>query len=393
VTLAAPLRLELVSDPALLVAQRQQRARDEEAGVAGEEREHPVDDGAVALPVELRQVGAVAHGPRSVEHVLPVDPRAGDVLLRDVERRLVRPLARQVERLGARDRQPGVRRRLALHALDVEAQHPARPELDVEHRIEGQRRALAPVAVTLGVAHQAAHAEARRVAAEVGVERSTIGLEASSLRLGAPEALLARLEPQQVDGAGERVRAVEEATGALEHLDALDVVEVVEGGLRLGDAVGQHQPALQRVEAADDEEVVLAEVGLEVDTAHVAQRVADGRGALLLRERPRDDAHRRRRQAQGDVDARRDGRGQRRRPRGALDEDLLGELGARRLRLTVFDRLLRRLVPSVVSRRLLAQGRRGENGRQRERRGEAHRARRVALDVVHGSDLGRADQV
>ena len=95
------------------------------------------------------------------------------------------------------------------------------------------------------------------------------------------EAPLGRLLAHQVDRAGGGRRAVEEAAGALQDLDALDVVELVEADLGLGRAVGQHQAARHRVEAADDEEVGDAALRLRVEAADVApgRRPARGRPA------------------------------------------------------------------------------------------------------------------
>ena len=48
---------------------------------------------------------------------------------------------------------------------------------------------------------------------------------------------------------------MKEAGRPLEHLHPLDVVEVVEGDLRLRHAVGEDQAAGERVEAPDAEEI------------------------------------------------------------------------------------------------------------------------------------------
>ena len=109
-----------------------------------------------------------------------------------------------------------------------------------------------------------------------------MGAEAAALEAEGQEAGRLGLPADHVDRGGDRVAAVEEAAGPLEHLDPLDVVELVEADLGLGRAVDQHEAVGDRVEAAHDEEVGHAALRLDVDAADVLQRLAEDGAALLL---------------------------------------------------------------------------------------------------------------
>ena len=144
------------------------------------------------------------------------------------------------------------------------------------------------------------------------------------------EAAAHGLLAHDVDRARQRVAAVEEGRRPLQHLDLADVVEGMERGLRLGDAVGEDQAARERIEAADGEEVEDAEAGAHGHAAGVAQGVAEDEAGLVAHEAARDDGDRHRQVLDGDGQAR--GRAARGRQRGKLGLDVHGFLAAGRIR-------------------------------------------------------------
>ena len=96
----------------------------------------------------------------------------------------------------------------------------------------------------------------------------------------------------QIDRAGEGVGPVQEGARSFEHLHPLQVVEVVERGLRFRGAIRQHQSVGQRAEPAHHEEIVYPESGLDVDAARVHKGVAENDRVLALQLSPLYDTYR-----------------------------------------------------------------------------------------------------
>ncbi len=133
-----------------------------------------------------------------------------------------------------------------------------------------------------------------------------------------------RLLANDVHRSGQRILAVQEPAGALEHLDAANVVHLVVADLGLGGAVGHDQTARDRVETANREELVHARAVLDVEATDVFQRVPENFGILFVDQRLADRAH------EGWRHLQRSGQlcsyGVRRRKRRVLDRDVLDEL-------------------------------------------------------------------
>jgi hypothetical protein len=115
-------------------------------------------------------------------------------------------------------------------------------ETPCRRRVHGEGAALLVVAVVLGLLVEPAHAvrafAARRV---VRVELTLVGVEAARRHVHVREAAGSRLLAHQVHATRQRVAAVEIGRGALQHLDAPDVVQMVEARLGLGGAVHQNR--------------------------------------------------------------------------------------------------------------------------------------------------------
>ena len=212
--------------------------------VAHRGREDAHQQGAVGEPVEVGVVDLAPQPQRLAGRALDVEPRAVDVLLRAVERRLVRARAGDVGHAG-RPRWEGRRRdscgcgrtRGSPPPACASSGRQASAGLNAQS-CESRPSRYASESRNTPFKRDGQRAVRRR---EVAVAGDLEGVEAAVGDAGRRRPARHRLLAHEVHGAGERVRAVEERRRPLHHLDLAHVVQRVEGALGLEGAVGEDQ--------------------------------------------------------------------------------------------------------------------------------------------------------
>lgn len=201
-------------------------------------------DNAVSL---LRKVAVESNRDRRRENFLEVPLKAQNVLLRAVERRLVVRLPIDRGDVVTEHWNAAIRGKVGAEIFEVHV-HPARLiELPRKGGVDCGGAAFFAVSVATLVAKKPVQAKGFRPVrrTRVPVEAPFIVVVRAEVRAEVETVRRHRLLAHQIDRARKGIAPVEEAGRPLEDLDALHVIELIKGRLRLCRSVGKHEPARQ----------------------------------------------------------------------------------------------------------------------------------------------------